>query len=82
MHFVQEGYYITVHLVNADLRARLVNVARPEGRQKSSLPGCSLWNFMWRNILEISPFTLRLLFACGEQSIASTGSEDSANVPD
>lgn len=41
VYFLKDGYDITVCLVNTNLSANPVNVARPEGRQKSSLPGCS-----------------------------------------
>lgn len=62
------GFIIMVHIfcpvLQTDRRAKGVNVANPEGRQKSSLPGWSPCSFMWQNIFEIFPFTLRLLFTC------------------
>lgn len=74
-HRLLNTFIIGAH-INADLRAKHVNVARPEGRQKRFLPGCFLCAFMCQKILEISPFTLRLLFTYGQERMLYTGGWD------
>lgn len=68
-HAKNIDYGFTIRFKNADLRAKRVNVARLDGRQKSSLPGCFPCALMWRNILDTSPFTRRLLFTCRQQQM-------------
>lgn len=46
VYYPPEDYRIVIVFINANLRAKHVYVARPEGRQKSSLPGCSPCAFM------------------------------------